>query len=127
MAYRWLADVVVALHFAFIVFVVAGGLLALRNARWAFAHLPAVAWVAWIEFTGTICPLTPLENALRASAGQAGYSGGFIGHYLLPVIYPAGLTPPMQVGLGVAVVALNALVYWRAWRRHALSGPRPIP
>lgn len=127
MAYRWLADAVVALHFAFIVFVVAGGFLALRNVRWAFAHVPAVAWVAWIEFTGAICPLTPLENVLRERAGQGGYAGGFIDRYLVPIVYPAGLTPQVQVGLGVAVVALNAFLYWRVWRRHALSGRRPIP
>jgi Protein of Unknown function (DUF2784) len=127
MAYRWLADAVVALHFAFIVFAVAGGFLALRNARWAFVHLPAVAWVAWIEFTGAICPLTPLENVLRERAGQGGYAGGFVDRYLVPIVYPAGLTPQVQVWLGVAVVALNALLYWRVWRRHALSGPRAIP
>ena len=92
MAYRWLADATVALHFAFIVFVVSGGFLVLRDGVWAWLHLPAVAWVAWLEFTGAICPLTPLENALRVRAGEAGYAGGFIDHYLVPVIYPAGLT-----------------------------------
>jgi hypothetical protein len=120
MAYRWLAEATVALHFAFIVFVVLGGLLVVRNARWAWLHLPAVAWVAWLEFTGAICPLTPLENALRTRAGEAGYAGGFIDHYLVPVIYPAGLTPQIQVALGAAVVALNVAMYawaWRRWRR----------
>lgn len=117
MAYRLLADATVALHAAFIVFVVAGGLLVSRNARWALLHLPAVAWVAWLEFTGAICPLTPLENALRARAGDEGYAGGFIDHYLVPVIYPAGLTPGIQVALGAALVAGNVWLYWRAWRR----------
>jgi hypothetical protein len=118
MAYRLLADATVALHAAFIVFVVAGGLLVSRNARWALLHLPAVAWVAWLEFTGAICPLTPLENALRARAGDEGYAGGFIDHYLVPVIYPAGLTPGIQVALGAALVVGNAWLYWRAWRRR---------
>ena len=118
MAYRLLADATVALHAAFIVFVVAGGFLVSRNARWALLHLPAVAWVAWLEFTGAICPLTPLENALRARAGDEGYAGGFIDHYLVPVIYPAGLTPGIQVALGAALVVGNAWLYWRAWRRR---------
>lgn len=118
MAYRWLADATVALHFAFILFVVFGGFLAWWKAVWAWVHLPTVAWVAFIEFTGTICPLTPLENALRERAGDAGYAGGFIDHYLLPVVYPAGLTPQFQVVLGIAVIALNVAIYWRLWRRR---------
>jgi hypothetical protein len=118
MVYRWLADATVALHLVFILFVVFGGLLAWRNARWAYLHLPAVAWVAWLELTGAICPLTPLENALRMRAGQAGYEGGFIDHYLVPVIYPAGLTPQIQVGLGIGVVVLNVIVYGWLWRRR---------
>ena len=121
MAYRWLADATVALHLVFILFVIFGGLLVWRRVRWAYLHLPAVAWVVWLEFTGAICPLTPLENALRNRAGEAGYSGGFIDHYLLPVIYPAGLTPQAQVGLGVAVVVLNALVYGGLWWRRRRS------
>jgi hypothetical protein len=121
MAYRWLADATVALHLAFILFAVFGGVLASRRLAWAYVHLPAVAWVAWIEFTGAICPLTPIENALRARAGDAGYVGGFVDHYLIPVIYPAGLTPGLQVALGVAVVALNALAYFRIWRRRTCA------
>ena len=123
MVYRWLAEATVAFHFAFIVFVVLGGLLAVRSVRWAWLHVPAVVWVAWLELTGAICPLTPLENAYRARAGEAGYAGGFIDHYLVPVIYPAGLTPQIQMALGIAVVALNVIVYawaWRRWRRHAV-------
>ena len=122
MAYRLLADATVALHAAFIVFVVVGGLLVWRDARWALLHLPAVAWVAWLEFTGAICPLTPLENALRARAGGEGYAGGFIDHYLVPVIYPAGLTTGIQVALGAALVVGNAWLYWRAWRRRHPPG-----
>jgi Protein of Unknown function (DUF2784) len=119
MTYRLLADATVAFHFAFIVFAVLGGLLVLRKPFVAWLHLPAVAWVAWLELTGAICPLTPLENDFRARAGQAGYEGGFIDHYLMPVIYPAGLTPQMQTVLGIAVLVLNIAVYVVLWRRRA--------
>ncbi len=119
MLYRALADATVALHFAFIVFVVLGGALVWRNKAWAWLHVPAVAWVAWLEFTGAICPLTPLENALRARAGEGGYAGGFIDRYLIPIVYPAGLTADVQIVLGGLVVALNAVVYALAWRRHS--------
>lgn len=121
MAFRWLADALVVFHLAFIVFVIAGGLLAFRHWRWALLHVPSVAWAAWTEFTGTVCPLTPWENALRRRAGEARYEGGFIEHYVIPVIYPETLTWQTQVVLGIAVVALNAVVYtlaWRTWRRH---------
>jgi Protein of Unknown function (DUF2784) len=123
MAYRGLADATVALHFAFILFVVFGGFLAWRRTLWAWLHLPAVAWVAYLEFSGAICPLTPLENAFRARAGDAGYAGGFIEHYLVPVIYPAGLTPGIQILLGCAVVALNVVVYAALWRRRRAAHP----
>lgn len=111
MTARVLADAVVVLHLAFIVFVLAGGALALARPAWAALHLPAVAWACYTEFTATVCPLTPLENALRRAAGAAGYEGGFVEHYLILVIYPAGLTPALQAGLGVVVVALNAVIY----------------
>ena len=117
---RLLADALVALHLAFIVFVVAGGLLALRHRGWAALHLPAVLWGAFAELTGTVCPLTPLENALRRRAGEAGYPGGFVEHYLIPLIYPEALTSRTQVLLGLAVLAINAIVYalaLRSWRR----------
>jgi len=118
MIYRIIADLLVVLHAAFVVFVVAGGILVLRR-RWVAAvHLPAAAWGALIEFTGWICPLTPWENALRARAGDSGYAGGFIEHYLVPLLYPNGLTPRLQVALGLAVVALNLAVYGYAWHRH---------
>jgi hypothetical protein len=124
MADRLLADATVALHFAFIAFVVAGGLLVLRKPCVAWLHVPAVAWVVWLELTGAICPLTPLENHFRSRAGQAGYEGGFIDHYLMPVIYPAGLTPQMQTILGIAVAVLNIAVYVILWRRHVHVGER---
>lgn len=121
MAYGLAADAVVALHLAFIVFAVAGGLLVLRDRRVAVLHVPAVAWVVWLELSGATCPLTPLENALRAAAGQHGYEGGFIAHYLLPVIYPAGLTPGVQTWLGVGALTLNLVVYGLAWHRRRLG------
>ena len=118
MGYRLLADAVVVFHLAFIVFVVAGGALVLAWPRIAWAHLPTVAWATYVEFTASICPLTPLENALRRRAGNAGYDGGFVEHYLIPVIYPAGLTPRTQLLLGAIVVAINIAVYAIAWRRR---------
>lgn len=105
------ADAVLVLHALFILFVVAGGLLALRWPAAAAVHLPCAVWGAAIEFTGGVCPLTPLEQELRTAAGEAGYSGGFIEHYLLPLIYPPGLTPAVQVALGVLVVVVNIAVY----------------
>ena len=115
---RLTADAIVAVHLAFIVFVVAGGLLVLRRRGWAVLHLPAVAWGAWTEFTGTLCPLTPWEQSLRQQAGAAGYAGGFVDHYLVPLIYPAGLTPGLQVALGALVLLLNAAIYLGVWRRR---------
>jgi nitrate reductase gamma subunit len=126
MGYRILADLVVGLHALFVVLVLAGGVLALRWPWVAAVHLPAAVWGALIEFQGWICPLTPLENSLRASAGQAGYSGGFIEHYLLPAIYPSGLTRTIQLVLGLIVVVVNIVVYWlvlrrRIWRRRLMA------
>jgi len=111
MSARLAADAVVVFHLLFIAFAVAGGALVLRWPRVAFVHLPAAAWAAYTEFSGTICPLTPLENALRQRAGGAGYAGGFVEHYVIPLIYPAGLTPSIQLGLGLLVVAVNATFY----------------
>ena len=121
MAYRWAAEAVVVLHFAFVLFVVVGGLLALRWPRLAWFHLPAAIWGAGISLTGLICPLTPLEKWLREAGGLAAYEGGFIAHYILPVLYPAGLTRGGQLALGVAVILLNASVYWAVWRRRQAS------
>ena len=113
------ADIVVLLHLAFILFVAAGGLLVLRWPRLAWMHVPAIIWGALIEFAGWICPLTPLENRLRAAAGEAAYAGGFIDRYIMPIVYPAGLTRGMQLGLGVAVIAVNLVIYGRlALRRY---------
>jgi hypothetical protein len=114
---RVLADLVVVVHFAFVLFVVLGGLLALRDARFAWLHLPAAAWGAYAMLTSTLCPLTPLENALRRRAGQTGYEGGFIDHYLIPILYPAGITSAQQRWLGAAVVAINLAIYAAVWWR----------
>ena len=117
MLYRILADFVVGAHALFVAFVVVGGLLALRWPWVVALHLPAAIWGALIELEGWICPLTPLEKSLRAAAGQAGYQGGFIEHYLLPVLYPAGLTRGVQLVLGSLVIAVNVLVYGFILRR----------
>jgi len=115
--YRLLADAVVAVHGLFIAFVVLGGFLAWRW-RWvAWLHVPAAVWGVLIEYRGWVCPLTPLENSLRARAGIAGYSGGFIEHYLVPLIYPSGLTSTRQVLLGTLALAVNLLAYGVVVRR----------
>jgi len=115
--YRLLANAVVAFHALFILFVVLGGLLAWRW-RWiAAAHIPCALWGMLIEYRGWICPLTPLENGLRTRAGQAGYGGGFIEHYLVPAIYPSGLTSRIQAVLGTTVLVINAFAYGMLIRR----------
>ena len=115
--WRALADLVLLLHFGFIVFVLVGGFLTIRWRWFPWVHLPAMMWGAAIVFVGWVCPLTPLENWLRKAGGEAGYSGGFIEHYALPLIYPAGLTPQIQVFLGLGVLLVNlgvyAFVFWR--------------
>jgi hypothetical protein len=113
MAYRILADAVLVVHMSFILFVVGGGFLVRRWRSVAWVHIPAVAWGALIEFMGWVCPLTPLEIWARSRAGGTGYSGGFIEHYLLPVVYPAALTHETQIVLGALVLIVNVLVY--AW------------
>ena len=124
MVYRLLTDLVVVLHFAFLLFVVGGGLLA-RRYRWLIApHLLAAAWGVYVEaMPGLICPLTPLENALALRAGGAGYRGSFIEHYLVPIIYPNGLTRAAQWMLAGLVVAINVAVY--LWPRRRIE-PRPV-
>jgi len=113
MAYRILADTVLVIHLSFILFVVAGGFLVRRWRGVAWVHIPAVAWGALIEFMGWVCPLTPLEIWARSRSGGTGYSGGFIEHYLLPVVYPAALTHETQIVLGALVLILNVCIY--AW------------
>lgn len=120
MFWRMAADALVVIHLGFILFVMLGGLLLLRWPRLIWLHVPAVAWGVIVECLHLGCPLTPWENQLRRMAGQAGYDGGFIEHYLIPLIYPAGLTPAIQLWLGAIVVLVNAAVYaWLIgrWRR----------
>ena len=111
MAYRIAADTVVLLHLAFIFFVVLGGVIVLKLPKVMWAHLPAVVWGACVELAGWVCPLTPLENSLRIADGDSGYSGGFIESYLIPVVYPSGLSRSIQLLLGVAVVVINLVWY----------------
>ncbi|TLY26170.1 MAG: DUF2784 domain-containing protein [Nitrospirae bacterium] len=115
--YQIFADLVVILHLAFVVFVLFGGLLVLWWRRVAWIHLPAVAWGAAIEFGGWICPLTPLETWLRMQGGEGGYNSDFIEHYILPLLYPAGLTREEQIALGAVVLAVNLAIYGWVWRR----------
>lgn len=105
------ADLIVLLHFGFILLVVFGGLLALRWNKLIWLHLPVALWGVLIEFSGWVCPLTPLENRLRHLAGEAGYHAGFIEEYLLPLIYPAELTRELQMMLGAGVLLINLLIY----------------
>ncbi len=117
MGYRLAADAVVLVHLLFIVFVLFGGLLVLRWRWLAWLHLPAVTWGAMVEFMHLYCPLTPLENHYRQAAGQAGYEGGFIEHYLIPLIYPSGLTHELQLLFGSVVIVLNGAAYlYLLWR-----------
>lgn len=118
MTYSILADAVLLAHLAFILFVVFGALLVRRFPRLAWLHLPAAIWGALIEFTGGVCPLTPLENHLRRLGGEAGYHGGFIEHYLMPVIYPESLTRELQVAVGIVVVVINIAAYALIYRRR---------
>ena len=117
MVYRLLADGVVLLHAAFVLFVVLGGFLAWRW-RWvAVVHIPCALWGIAIEYGGWICPLTPLENMLRERAGLEGYRGGFVEEYVIPALYPAGLARPTQAVLGTVVLVLNLVAYGVLLRR----------
>lgn len=115
-----LADAVLVLHLAFVVFVLFGGLLALKWRRAIWFHLPAAAWGAFIEFSGWICPLTPLENWLRRQGGEAGYPGDFLSQYLLSILYPDALTPQIQIVFGLVVLAVNLIIYGGLWRAYRL-------
>lgn len=109
--YQLLADIVLLAHLAFIVFVLGGGLLLLRWPRLVWLHLPALIWGVFVEVNGWVCPLTPLENYFRELAGGDMYRGDFIAQYLLPLIYPAGLTPAIQQMLAGVVIVINIIIY----------------
>lgn len=117
MSFALLADLVLVLHLAFVAFVVAGGLLVLRWRRLLAPHLVAVAWGLWVAASGGVCPLTPLENWLSQRAGGGGYEGGFLEHYLAPILYPEGLTRAVQWAEAGFVVLVNAVVYG-VWLRR---------
>ena len=121
MIYRFLADLVVVVHICFVLFVVLGGFLLMKWPKVIYAHVPAAVWGVLIEFGGWVCPLTPLEKALRVRGGQAGYEGGFIDHYLVPLLYPHGLNRNIQLVLGTFAFAINVLAYYRYFflRRRA--------
>lgn len=121
MLFRGLADVVLVVHMAFVLFVVFGGLAALRWPRVAWVHVPVALYGAAIEFIGFVCPLTPLEVWLRRRGGEAGYAGGFIEHYVTAALYPTGLTRGVQLALGAGVLLVNALVYGVLLRRRRLA------
>ena len=114
---RLFADLVLILHAGFVVFVMLGALLASRWPRIAWVHVPVALWGAGIEFLGGICPLTPLENHWRRLAGELGYPGGFIEHYVVSALYPDGLTRRVQLVLGALVLVVNVAIYaWVFWR-----------
>ncbi len=118
MGYRLAADLVVVLHLLFIVFVLFGGLLCLRRRRWVWLHLPAMLWGVWVEWTGRLCPLTPLENHFRGLASAQGYRGGYIEHYLAALIYPGQLSTLIQWLLGACVLGVNVLIYFLVYRKQ---------
>lgn len=121
MFFRLLADLVLVVHFLFVVFVVVGGFLVLRWGRVAWVHLPSVLWGAAIEFRNGVCPLTPLEKFFRVRGGQEVYEHGFVENYLLPIVYPAGMTREIQLALGVGALVVNVAIYgWvlrSRWKR----------
>ncbi len=116
------ADIIVIVHLGFIVFVALGGILVIKWHKIAFLHLPCALWGVLIAFGGWICPLTPLEMHFRQLAGIAGYDGGFIDHYVMPIVYPAGLTRGMQIAFGVTILAVNLFVYARVLVNRTKQG-----
>ena len=118
MYYGILADGVMIVHFGFVLFVVLGGLLVSRWRWLVWVNLPAALWGVCIEWMGGTSPFTPLENRLRTLSGKTGYTGDCLGHYLLTMLYPAGLTRYGQITLGVMVLLINGLIYSRLWTRE---------
>ena len=126
MTYRLLADLVVIMHLLFVLFVLLGGFLVYFRKQWAWLHVPAFIWAAVIEFGGWICPLTPLEIRLRTLGEISAYEGGFIEHYILPVLYPAALTRNMQIWLGVIVLVINITAYALVLQKHIKGNKAPL-
>ena len=129
MTYKLAADLLVLIHFSFIIFVVLGGLLVLRWPRVAWAHIPAAAWGAWISFTHGVCPLTPMEQSLRTLAETPNYQGGFINHYIIPLLYPPGFSAETAQILGFMVLGLNLFFYttviYRKLKNHSKQPLKP--
>jgi hypothetical protein len=126
---KWLyaiaADSILILHLVFVIFAIAGGLLVLWQKRFAWLHVPAIAWAVFVEATGGICPLTPLENFLRIKAGRSAYASGFIEHYIAPILYPPGLTRQDQILLAILVLVINSLVYgWLLYKWKVKRSPK---
>jgi hypothetical protein len=124
MIYRLAADLVLLSHFAFIILVIGGGLLVFRYPWFVWIHIPAACWGAFVELTGRICPLTIWENWLRLRAGQEGYDVSFIEQYVLPVIYPAGLTRDIQLALAAVVIVVNVIIYATILLRKRAAGDK---
>ena len=118
MVFQLLADLLLGVHLLFVVFATLGALLLIRWPWVVWGHLPAVGWAAWIEFSGKICPLTPLESALRIRGGGSGYDGGFVGQYILGLLYPLGLTRRIQIVLGALVLVINVAIYGYVFYRR---------
>jgi hypothetical protein len=117
MLYLAAADLVFVVHVVFILFVILGGIVAMAFPRVAYLHVPALIWGSLVELRGWVCPLTPLEDELRRMGGAFGYADPFIEHYILPLVYPSGLTREIQCGLGLGVIVINLVVYWITWNR----------
>jgi len=123
--YRVGADLVLLSHFGFVAFAVLGGLAVAANRMWIWVHLPVVAWSAVVNLAGWICPSTPLENFLRRRAGSAGYEGGFVRHYIDPLVYPRGMPRRLERVAGVSILLWNTLVYGVVWAWIGLAGLFP--
>ena len=126
MIYRVAADALVVLHLAFVVFVVLGGLLVWKYPRVAWVHVPAALWGIGIEAVGAVCPLTYLEVAFRQRAGDLGYETGFVEHYIVPILYPPGLTRSLQFAMAAGVIVVNLLIYGILIRTRHNHGQRPV-
>jgi hypothetical protein len=126
MIYRLLADSIVLIHLAFVIFAVFGGLLSIWWRKIIWLHLPSVLWSGLVETAGWICPLTPLENRFRLQSGVSGYSGGFIEHYIIPILYPADLNRDIQIIMGVLVILVNVLIYGFVFKRYGLKPRKNI-